>query len=127
MLRRWDEIIDLGNTLKRCGVKTIVCKWPHNYDLINDKGKILTNIGFPLSPLIEKLLSGHDFEKGETFDMDAIIDNAFDRKDIEFNSSCVGLVNELIEATDITYYGDNYDREIKDKRINILKVLRDHL
>lgn len=100
MLRRWDEVIDIGFRLREAGISYIMIISPKCFILKDENKKNIHKVTDLFVGTLQAFTQGY-CESGKIVSVQEVINNAFKRKQIEFNSNTVSLVRDLMIASSV--------------------------
>lgn len=123
MLRKWDEVIDIGFNLKESKVHRIHAINDDTYILCDKDNRMLCIESGCFVSTLRTFLRGLPCENC-SYEVSQVIDNAFANKEKEFESGVNELLHKLVQAsyTDSSLYNAT---SIKYERM--LNVLKEYL
>lgn len=126
MLRRYDKVFDIFETLEKLNVEVLIVFENKQVKIIK-KDKIIEEYsGDFIYNVISDFLKGYDFEFNKEIFIEDVLSKALIRKEIEYESSTNQLIDELIVASNIDYYL-SAESEYTVKKDRFLKVLKNHI
>lgn len=126
MLRRYDKVFDIFETLEKSNIEAIIIYENKQIKIIKKDKKIEEYSNDFIYNIILDFLKGYDFEFNKEIFIEDVISKALMRKEIEYESSANQLIDELILASQ-TNYNLSVESEYAVKKDRFLKVLKDHI
>ena len=126
MLRRYDKVFDIFETLKKSNIEAIIIYENKQIKIIKKDKTIEEYSGDFIYNVISDFLKGYDFEFNKEIFIEDVMSKALMRKEIEYESSANQLIDELILASNTDYYLST-EAEYTIKKDRFLKVLKDHI
>lgn len=126
MLRRYDKVFDIFETLKKSNIEAIIIYENKQIKIIKKDKTIEEYSNDFIYNIIIDFLKGYDFEFNKEIFIEDVISKALMRKEIEYKSSANQLIDELILASQ-TNYNLSAECEYTIKKDRFLKVLKDHI
>ena len=126
MLRRYDKVFDIFETLKKSNIETIIIYENKQVKIIKKDKTIEEYSGDFIYNIILDFLKGYDFEFNKEIFIEDVLSKALTRKEIEYESSTNQLIDELIVASNTDYYL-SAESEYTVKKDRFLKVLKNHI
>ena len=126
MLRRYDKIFDIFETLKKSNIEAIIIYENKQIKIIKKDKTIEEYSGDFIYNIILDFLKGYDFEFNKEIFIEDVLSKALTRKEIEYESSTNQLIDELIVASNTDYYL-SAESEYTVKKDRFLKVLKNHI
>lgn len=126
MLRRYDKVFDIFETLKKSNIEAIIIYENKQVKIIKKDKTIEEYSGDFIYNIILDFLKGYDFEFNKEIFIEDVLSKALTRKEIEYESSTNQLIDELIVASNTDYYL-SAESEYTVKKDRFLKVLKNHI
>lgn len=126
MLRRYDKVFDIFETLKKSNIEAIIIYENKQIKIIKKDRTIEEYSGDFIYNVISDFLKGYDFEFNKEIFIEDVMSKALTRKEIEYESSTNQLINELILASNTDYYL-SAEAEYTIKKDRFLKILKNHI
>lgn len=126
MLRRYDKVFDIFETLKKSNIEAIIIYENKQIKIIKKDKTIEEYSGDFIYNVISDFLKGYDFEFNKEIFIEDVMSKALMRKEIEYESSTNQLIDELIVASNTDYYL-SAESEYTVKKDRFLKVLKNHI
>lgn len=126
MLRRYDKVFDIFETLERLNVEVLIVFENKQVKIIKKDKTIEEYSGDFIYNIILDFLKGYDFEFNKEIFIEDVLSKALTRKEIEYESSTNQLIDELIMASNTDYYL-SAESEYTVKKDRFLKVLKNHI
>lgn len=126
MLRRYDKVFDIFETLEKLNVEVLIIFENKQVKIIKKDKTIEEYSGDFIYNIILDFLKGYDFEFNKEIFIEDVLSKALIRKEIEYESSTNQLIDELIVASNTDYYL-SAESEYTVKKDRFLKVLKNHI
>lgn len=126
MLRRYDKVFDIFETLEKLNVEILIVFENKQVKIIKKDKTIEEYSGDFIYNIILDFLKGYDFEFNKEIFIKDVLSKALIRKEIEYESSTNQLIDELIVASNTDYYL-SAESEYTVKKDRFLKVLKNHI
>lgn len=126
MLRRYDKVFDIFETLKKSNIEAIIIYENKQIKIIKKDKTIEEYSGDFIYNIISDFLKGYDFEFNKEIFIEDVMSKALMRKEIEYESSTNQLIDELILASNTDYYL-SAEAEYTIKKDRFLKILKNHI
>lgn len=126
MLRRYDKVFDIFETLEKLNVEVLIVFENKQVKIIKKDKTIEEYSGDFIYNIILDFLKGYNFEFNKEIFIEDVLSKALTRKEIEYESSTNQLIDELIVASQ-TNYNLSAECEYTIKKDRFLKVLKDHI
>lgn len=126
MLRRYDKVFDIFETLEKLNVEVLIVFENKQVKIIKKDKTIEEYSGDFIYNIILDFLKGYDFEFNKEIFIEDVLSKALTRKEIEYESSTNQLIDELIVASNTDYYL-SVESEYTVKKDRFLKVLKNHI
>lgn len=126
MLRRYDKVFDIFETLKKSNIEAIIIYENKQIKIIKKDKTIEEYSGDFIYNVISDFLKGYDFEFNKEIFIEDVMSKALMRKEIEYESSTNQLIDELILASNTDYYL-SAEAEYTVKKDRFLKILKNHI
>lgn len=126
MLRRYDKVFDIFETLEKLNVEVFIVFENKQVKIIKKDKTIEEYSGDFIYNIILDFLKGYDFEFNKEIFIEDVLSKALTRKEIEYESSTNQLIDELIVASNTDYYL-SAESEYTVKKDRFLKVLKNHI
>lgn len=126
MLRRYDKVFDIFETLEKLNVEVLIVFKNKQVKIIKKDKTIEEYSGDFIYNIILDFLKGYDFEFNKEIFIEDVLSKALTRKEIEYESSTNQLIDELIVASNTDYYL-SAESEYTVKKDRFLKVLKNHI
>jgi hypothetical protein len=126
MLRRYDKVFDIFETLEKLNVEVLIVFENKQVKIIKKDKTIEEYSGDFIYNIILDFLKGYDFEFNKEIFIEDVLSKALTRKEIEYESSTNQLIDELIVASNTDYYL-SAESEYTVKKDRFLKVLKNHI
>ena len=126
MLRRYDKVFDIFETLKKSNIEAIIIYENKQIKIIKKDKTIEEYSGDFIYNVISDFLKRYDFEFNKKIFIEDVMSKALMRKEIEYESSTNQLIDELIVASNTDYYLST-ESEYTVKKDRFLKVLKNHI
>lgn len=126
MLRRYDKVFDIFETLKKSNIEAIIIYENKQIKIIKKDKTIEEYSGDFIYNVISDFLKGYDFEFNKEIFIEDVMSKALMRKEIEYESSTNQLIDELILASNTDYYL-SAEAEYTIKKDRFLKILKNHI
>lgn len=126
MLRRYDKVFDIFETLEKSNIEAIVIYENKQIKIIKKDKTIEEYSNDFIYNIILDFLKGYDFEFNKEIFIEDVISKALMRKEVEYESSANQLIDELILASQ-TNYNLSVESEYAVKKDRFLKVLKNHI
>lgn len=123
MLRKWDEVIDIGFNLQNSNVHYIYAIDKNIYILYDKDKHVLCKESGCFVSTLRTFLRGLPCENCY-YQVSEVIDNAFANKDKEFDSGVNELLYKLVQAS---YTDPSLYNAVSVKYERMLKVLKEYL
>ena len=126
MLRRYDKVFDIFETLKKSNIEAIIIYENKQIKIIKKDKTIEEYSGDFIYNVISDFLKRYDFEFNKEIFIEDVMSKALMRKEIEYESSTNQLIDELILASNTDYYL-SAEAEYTIKKDRFLKILKNHI
>lgn len=126
MLRRYDKVFDIFETLKKSNIEAIIIYENKQIKIIKKDKTIEEYSGDFIYNVISDFLKGYNFEFNKEIFIEDVMSKALMRKEIEYESSANQLIDELILASNTDYYLST-EAEYTIKKDRFLKILKNHI
>lgn len=126
MLRRYDKVFDIFETLEKLNVEVLIVFENKQVKIIKKDKTIEEYSGDFIYNIILDFLKGYDFEFNKEIFIENVLSKALMRKEVEYESSANQLIDELILASQ-TNYNLSVESEYAVKKDRFLKVLKNHI
>lgn len=126
MLRRYDKVFDIFETLKKSNIEAIIIYENKQIKIIKKDKTIEEYSGDFIYNVISDFLKGYDFEFNKEIFIEDVMSKALMRKEIEYESSTNQLIDELILASNTDYYL-SAEAEYTIKKDRFSKILKNHI
>lgn len=126
MLRRYDKVFDIFETLEKLNVEVLIVFENKQVKIIKKDKTIEEYSGDFIYNIILDFLKGYDFEFNKEIFIEDVLSKALTRKEIEYESSTNQLIDELIVASNTDYYL-SAESEYTVKKDRFLKILKNHI
>lgn len=126
MLRRYDKVFDIFETLEKLNVEVLIVFENKQVKIIKKDKTIEEYSGDFIYNIILDFLKGYDFEFNKEIFIEDVLSKALTRKEIEYESSTNQLIDELIVTSNTDYYL-SAESEYTVKKDRFLKVLKNHI
>lgn len=126
MLRRYDKVFDIFETLKKSNIEAIIIYENKQIKIIKKDKTIEEYSRDFIYNVISDFLKGYDFEFNKEIFIEDVMSKALMRKEIEYESSTNQLIDELILASNTDYYL-SAEAEYTVKKDRFLKILKNHI
>nr|DAX91626.1 MAG TPA: E10-like protein [Caudoviricetes sp.] len=123
MLRKWNEVIDIGFNLQNSNVHHIHAIDKNTYILYDKDNHILCKESGCFVNTLRTFLRGLPCENC-SYQVSEVIDNAFTNKEKEFHSGVNELLYKLVQAS---YTDPSLYNAVSVKYERMLKVLKEYL
>lgn len=126
MLRRYDKVFDIFETLEKLNVEVLIVFKNKQVKIIKKDKTTEEYSGDFIYNIILDFLKGYDFEFNKEIFIENVFSKALMRKEVEYESSANQLIDELILASQ-TNYNLSAESEYTVKKDRFLKVLKNHI